>query len=288
MNKLSINHLTQYTYSEKVVLNPHSFFLCPLSKSYLNLLNYNIKLHPEPVNVEQRQNIDNNPFYLAWFEGETDQLKVEVEMELQLKPFNPFAFILHHDFTEKFESLPGKDEFENLYPKAERRILSPALYVKQENSSFRDLLHELRIQQRGLIPFLMLLLEHIHLKWNHIIREDENLWSAQKTFECKKGSCRDLSWMLIQMLRSIGLASKFVSGYAYNPALEEGHELHAWVEVYLPGAGWVGIDPSLGLFADENYIPLAISSVPRLTLPVVGTYGGAANSKLFTEVRINT
>jgi len=287
MSKLSIHHLTEYTYSERVVLNPHSIFLYPLAKSHIQLRSYSIKIEPEPVNVELRQNIDYNPFHLAWFETETEKLKIRVEMELELQPFNPFGFILHHDFTEKFEKQPPKDEFDNLYQKSELRILGPALYLSQENPPYKELVHELREKHRSLIPFLMSLLEEIHLKWNHIIREDENLWSATKTFNCRKGSCRDLSWMLMQMLRSIGLASKFVSGYAYNPALEEGHELHAWVEVYLPGAGWVGIDPSLGLFADENYIPLAVSSNPKFTLPVVGTYGGAATSSLHTEVEIH-
>ena len=92
--------------------------------------------------------------------------------------------------------------------------------------------------------------------------------------------------MLIHMLRMQGLAARFVSGYAFNPELDEGNELHAWVEAYLPGAGWLGLDPSLGLFADQNYIPLATSSLAQNTLPVHGNYGGTARARLATTVDI--
>jgi transglutaminase-like putative cysteine protease len=136
------------------------------------------------------------------------------------------------------------------------------------------------------IAYLNTLTAEIHGEWSHIIREEENLWTPQATFEARKGSCRDLSWMLIHMLRMQGLAARFVSGYAFNPELDEGNELHAWVETYLPGAGWLGLDPSLGLFADQNYIPLATSSFAQRTLPVHGNYGGTAGARLRTEVNI--
>jgi transglutaminase-like putative cysteine protease len=90
--------------------------------------------------------------------------------------------------------------------------------------------------------------------------------------------------MEMDMLREIGLATRFVSGYAFNPELEDGHELHAWLEVFLPGAGWVGVDPSLGLFTDHSYIPLASHPDPKRTLPVQGSYIGSATSQLVTSV----
>lgn len=92
--------------------------------------------------------------------------------------------------------------------------------------------------------------------------------------------------MLVHMLRNVGLASRFVSGYAFNPELTEGHELHAWVEVFLPGAGWVGLDPSLGLFSDNHYIPLAAGYSPELVAPVQGSFGGTASTDLKAEVWI--
>jgi len=133
---------------------------------------------------------------------------------------------------------------------------------------------------------LVLLLSKIHSKWEHIVRHEEGIMALDDVFESKTGSCRDLSWMLMSMLRSIGLASRFVSGYAFNPELDAGHELHAWVEVFLPGASWVGMDPILGLLADSRYIPLAVSYDPKFASPVIGNYGGASQSHLTTDVVI--
>jgi transglutaminase-like putative cysteine protease len=92
--------------------------------------------------------------------------------------------------------------------------------------------------------------------------------------------------MEMDILREIGLATRFVSGYAFNPDLEDGHELHAWLEVFLPGAGWVGVDPSLGLFTDHTYIPLTSHPDPKRTLPVQGTFSGTSDSKLLTRVDV--
>ena len=90
----------------------------------------------------------------------------------------------------------------------------------------------------------------------------------------------------MNLLGVLGLASRFVSGYAFNPELEGGHELHAWLEVFLPGAGWVGMDPSLGLLTGHSYVPLAFHPSPQKTLPVQGKYGGKSSSRLYTEVRV--
>ncbi|WP_143960402.1 transglutaminase family protein [Litoribacter populi] len=280
MKSLRIVHLTRYSYSESVVLNPHSIFLCPLQKSHYTLSNYKIEITPKPMDMELRHNIDNNPYYLSWFEGETEKLEIKVDFSVQLKAFNPFAFILDHKFTEDFQK--NKDSF---YSEEDKQLLHAALHFSAE-PEITAFAKSFSTDQDDPLIFLNGMLQSIHEEWEHTFREDFGLWTPEKTLAAKSGSCRDLSWMLIQMLRSIGLACKFVSGYAFNPELEEGHELHAWVEVFLPGAGWVGIDPSLGLFADEHYLPLASSAIPRLTLPVVGTYGGAAESKLESEVYI--
>jgi hypothetical protein len=137
------------------------------------------------------------------------------------------------------------------------------------------------------LDFLVKLTAAIHAGWTHIIREEEDFWAADKTFESKKGSCRDLAWMQMNMLGSLGLASRFVSGYAFNPELASGHELHAWLQTYLPGAGWIGLDPSLGLLTNHFYVPLAYHPDPSKTLPVQGSYAGEANSKLETDVIIS-
>jgi len=280
---LNITHLTKYTYSEAVPLNPHSIFLYPLPRKHAKLLSYDLKVTPDPIDVQQRFSIENNPFYLAWFKGEHSSLTIEVTLKLEIKPFNPFSFVIDPDFIKSYKN---STSLKNLYKEEEMLLLSPSLQLV-DRLDFGDFVYQLRREHPDPINFLVAITEKIHAQWEHTIRHEENLWPPDKTFSANVGSCRDLSWMLMQMLRQVGLGTKFVSGYAFNPELDEGNDLHAWVEVYLPGAGWVGIDPSLGLFTDEHYIPLASSSIPQFTLPVSGTYGGTATSQLHTEVQIS-
>lgn len=280
---LNITHLTTYTYSEAVPLNPHSIYLYPLPRKHATLLEYDLKITPVPVDVQQRFSIENNPYYLAWFMGEHASLTIEVTLKIDITPFNPFSFVIDPDFIKRYSA---STNYQGLYKEDEMPLLSPSL-ILVEGLDFGDFVTRLRNEHLDPINFLVAITEKIHSQWKHLIREEENLWSPDKTFSSYEGSCRDLSWMLMQMLRQVGLGTKFVSGYAFNPELDEGNDLHAWVEVYLPGAGWVGIDPSLGLLTDEHYIPLASSSIPQFTLPVSGTYGGTATSKLHTEVVIS-
>ncbi|KEO74700.1 transglutaminase family protein [Anditalea andensis] len=280
---LNITHITNYTYSESVPLNPHSIYLYPLPRKHAKLLNFDLQVTPTPVDVQQRFSIENNPYYLAWFIGEHASLSIEVSLQLAITPFNPFSFVIDPDFMKSYSA---GTNFQNLYKPEEMKLLSPSLTL-EEGLNFGDFVTKLHKEHPDPINFLVAITESIHSQWKHIIREEENLWSPDKTFLANEGSCRDLSWMLMQMLRKVGLGTKFVSGYAFNPELDEGNDLHAWVEVYLPGAGWVGIDPSLGLLTDEHYIPLASSAIPQFTLPVSGTYGGTASSEMHTEVVIS-
>ena len=106
------------------------------------------------------------------------------------------------------------------------------------------------------------------------------------TFNLKKGSCRDLAWFEIQLLRHVGIASRFVSGYYYIPMEKPKFELHAWLEVYIPGAGWIGFDPSHGIVTGNNHIPIASSSDFENTMPVTGSIRGDAGSELKTHIDI--
>lgn len=276
--KLSISHLTRYTYEEKVPLNTHQLFLIPQQRTYYRLFDADWVIRPEPMGKSQRINAEGNPFFQVWFNAPTDFLEVELSFQMETYDFNPYGFIIaEHKYPfDQFEYKGSTGKFLKIYQEAEDLPLlkNYALKLMSEN--------------QDIVSFLVALLTVIHKDWSHDLRYEPGLLEPMDTFENRRGSCRDLSWMLMQMLRNIGLATRFVSGYAFNPELHEGHELHGWVEVYLSGAGWVGIDPSLGLFADHNYIPLASSFHPTNTLPIAGTYGGTAKSEFFTDVKIKS
>ena len=148
----------------------------------------------------------------------------------------------------------------------------------------KSLLNQIK-GESSTMGFISALLNHIYKNWDHEVRNHPDVWAPDFCFEQKRGSCRDLAWMVINMVRSVGLAARFVSGYAYNND-DTAHELHAWVEVFMPGGGWLGIDPSLGLFADENFIPVAVGAEPRHTMPVTGSFRGNAKAELSTMVEI--
>ena len=136
------------------------------------------------------------------------------------------------------------------------------------------------------IPFLTNLTTKIHDDFILESRQEGIPFAPDKTFEIKNGSCRDLVWMQIQLLRHMGIAAKFVSGYFYLPLENSEFELHAWLEVFLPGAGWIGFDPSHGILAGNSHIPIASSTHFENTMTVTGTIRGEATSDLISKVMI--
>lgn len=281
--RLQLTHTTRYDYDAAAVLNSHALYLKPLQRGHMQVRDYRLVVDPVPDGLEERISIEGNAYYQVWFSGETRHLEIESSFLVDVRPFNPFSFIIDHAFIERIK--PEAARYFHYLPDEE--VLLHASLQADTDPKLREFADRIFAESPdNPIGYLNHLTAEIHRQWRHIIREEENLWTPQATFVAGEGSCRDLSWMLIHMLRMQGLAARFVSGYAFNPELDEGNELHAWVEAYLPGAGWLGLDPSLGLFADQNYIPLATSSLAQNTLPVHGNYGGTAQARLSTAVVI--
>jgi transglutaminase-like putative cysteine protease len=136
------------------------------------------------------------------------------------------------------------------------------------------------------LDFLVNLTSRIHVDFTAETRLQGEPYSPDTTFRLRKGSCRDLAWMQIQLVRNFGIAARFVSGYYYNHLLNNSFELHAWVEVYLPGAGWVGFDPSNGILAVSTHIPICSSAHYQNTLPVIGSFRGGASSTMDVSLSI--
>ncbi|MCH7400479.1 transglutaminase N-terminal domain-containing protein [Belliella kenyensis] len=275
---LKIEHKSVYHYEEQVTLGPHDILMFPQHRSYIKILRSSLKVSPSPQGKYERINAEGNTYYNIWFQNDTQKLEIISSISVKLLPFNPFGFILKKGLEFPFSLF----EYDN----RELPALRPYLILDNDSNFMLEYVDLQMNCSTDLVSFLTNLVASIKSKWNHVLREEEGILSLRSVFASKSGSCRDLSWMLMQMLRTKGLASRFVSGYAYNPELDTGHELHAWVEVYLPGAGWIGLDPSLGLFTDEFYIALACSHDPLLTMPIYGSYSGSKSSKLKTEVNI--
>ncbi|MBL3658537.1 transglutaminase family protein [Fulvivirga sediminis] len=274
---LKVHHRTSYHYEDAVFLDPHYFYLKPQVRAYLDLKDFQIEVSPTPKGITERIDIENNEYFQVWNHNKTNHLEVIVNSTISLKELNLFNFLIDP---------PMQLNKGNIYNSSDIVFLKP--YLTQSIPAHIKKFTTNLAEQTNYDPisFLNALLAEISQNWDHTIRMEQNILPVDQCFSSKEGSCRDLTAMLMDMLRAIGLATRFVSGYAYNPELAEGHELHAWAEVLLPGAGWIGIDPSLGLFTNEMYIPLATSYTPANTMTVKGHYRGQVKAILDTEVTI--
>lgn len=232
------------------------------------------------MSITERIDAENNPYFQVWMEPiPVQELAFKATIDVSVKPFDPFLFIIDPPvrfFESKFN-----------YPDSLKDFLKPFLPSQDCSKNFNSFLSErIKGSDKSCMLFITDLLIYISNNFEYVRKDKFVDLNSETIFNEHSGSCKELSWMLIDMLRCSGLAARFVSGYAYNSLLGEGHELHAWVEVLLPGAGWIGLDPSSGLLTDEHYIPVATSFEPSLTMPITGKFAGSANSTLEASVAI--
>ncbi|GJM30468.1 MAG: transglutaminase [Cyclobacteriaceae bacterium] len=265
-----IEHYSSYAYSIPVYLEPHHLYFYPAARPHIKIVEFDLQISPEPQGYSARIDAENNIYHQCWFEDKIDTLTVTAISRISTKPTNPFHFIVDQNpVTNQKEAL-------NLYAVTETEL----------SDNLKLWLGNLHSDGNDTIDFLKNLVGEISNGWQHTIRYGDTLMEPNDCYQEKVGSCRDLSWMMMESLRHFEMPTRFVSGYCFNPELT-GHELHAWVEVWINGAGWVGVDPSAGLFVTQDYIPISASYSPSNTLPVQGTYRGDAQSKLTTAVDIS-
>jgi len=276
--RLHIVHETAYRFTGEVFLEPHHLRLKPRSTQYTRLEKFEVDVHPMPAGLSQQRDEEGNLVHFCWFEGLTRSLNIRSESIVATDPFNPFAFILHPDRV-------GRVPFE--YDEAQRKLLSTDLERVELSKPLVDFGRKIA-EETGFdtVTFLTRLTRRIHDDFEIIYREEGPPHTPDEAFTIKEGSCRDLTWMEINILRSMGIAARFVSGYYYFQMEDPQYELHAWLEVFLPGAGWVGFDPSHGIIAGNTHIPIVSGAHYEHTMPITGTIRGDADSKLKTKVTI--
>jgi transglutaminase-like putative cysteine protease len=222
--------------------------------------------------------VEGNFFHLCWFEGLHSKLEFTSTLIVDSSDYDPFNFII---YPNEFLEVP----FE--FGEEEQKLLAPALERQQINSPLLDYGNKILEESGGkTVDFIAMLTRSIHRDFKLEIREEGKPHSPDETFILGRGSCRDLAWMQIQLLRHIGMAARFVSGYFYPIVEDPEFELHAWIEVYIPGAGWIGFDPSHGLMAGNSHIPIASSAHYENAMTVTGNIRGSAASKLSTSLII--
>lgn len=277
--RYKIVHETKYTFSAPVFLEPHLLRFRPQATPFQTVEEFDLEIAPQPSGHRQQRDAENNLIDSCWFDGVHDLFSIRAASVVHVAEHNPFDFILYPAAALK---LPFK------YSYQQGLVLQPALQGVGIGNNLRHFGQALLVKnQANTTAFLMQLTQQIQQDFTAIYREIGEPFLPDQTFAYREGSCRDLSWMMIHLLRSLGLAARFVSGYNYIVTEEEpSFELHAWVEVFLPGAGWVGYDPTHGIAVGEAHIPVAASSAFENTMPVSGNLRGEASAEFFTDLQI--
>ncbi|MEC8885274.1 MAG: transglutaminase family protein, partial [Bacteroidota bacterium] len=270
--KVTISHKTKYKYDKRISLSPHIFRLRPAPHSRTPIEAYSLKIKPENHFFNWQQDPFGNYLARVVFPEKTDELSIDVEIIADLKTINPFDFFVE-DSVEEF---PFK------YKDSLKKELLPYLEITDDGPLLKKFLKTIDVSEQLTIYFLIGLNRHINEYLNYTVRMEPGVQSCEETLEKKLGSCRDFAWLLVQSLRHLGLAARFVSGYLVQLKSDEKSldgpsgpeedftDLHAWAEVYIPGAGWIGLDSTSGLLAGEGHIPLACTPSFESAAPVVG------------------
>ncbi len=269
---VSLNHVTHYRYDRPVTLGPQVVRLRPAPHCRTRILSYSLKVTPSKHFVNWQQDPESNYLARLVFPERTTELRIEVDLVAEMAVLNPFDFFLE----------PYAENFPFEYQGAERRDLAPYLVMFRGEPLFRKYLAATPRGSRRTIDFLVELNLALSRDIRYLIRMEPGVQTPEQTLHNASGSCRDSAWLLVQLLRHLGLAARFVSGYLIQltpdmksldgPSGPEKDftDLHAWCEVYLPGAGWIGLDPTSGLLAGEGHIPLACTPEPMAAAPVTG------------------
>jgi transglutaminase-like putative cysteine protease len=276
--QIKIVHETEYSFTKAVFLEPHYLRFKPKGMPFLELQSYALELSITPSGISEQLDAEGNIVHFCWFDGMHKNIHIKSEALLKIIPFKPFNFLV---YPAKCNQIP----FE--YPKQWLPMLALYLSATQIDSALLEYGRKiLKAAASNTITFLLQLTIQIHEEFVLEIREIGIPFHPDETFEGRTGSCRDLSWMQIQLLRNLGIAARFVSGYYYVDVEEPQYELHAWVEVFVPGAGWIGFDPSNGIATANMHIPVCSSTHYENTMPVSGSVRGDAHSHLTTHLLI--
>ena len=275
--KFHIHHLTCYRYASKVTFGPHRLMCRPRESHSIQIESFSLKISP-PHRLRWIRDIYENNVGLLDLSQPASELVIESECHLSVVEENPFDFIIakeaaeypfvyDHEIASELAALTVP-----VYPRDIERIklwLHPFWHPGRRVDTL-ELLQELN--------------KVIYREIRYQRRERRGVQSPAETLERNSGSCRDFATLFMEACRYLGLAARFVSGYMYSAKITGRMSMHGWAEIYLPGAGWIGFDPSWGILAAAHYIPVAVTRHPEHAPPISGTYFGFAREFLRTDV----
>jgi len=269
---VALNHITRYRYDRPIMLSPQVVRLRPAPHTRTPVHAYSLKVRPEKHFINWQQDPQANWLARFVFQEKTRELSIEVDLVAEMSVINPFDFFLE----------PHAEKFPFQYEPWQLLELAPYLARLPLTPLFKAWLDEIPRQPKRTNDFLVELNQQVARDVRYLIRMEPGVQTPEETIALGSGSCRDSGWLLVQILRHLGIAARFVSGYLVQLAPDvksldgpsgptsDFTDLHAWCEAYLPGAGWVGLDPTSGLLASEGHIPLACTPEPASAAPLTG------------------
>ena len=269
---VALNHVTHYRYDRPINLGPQIIRLRPCPHARTRILSYSMRVVPSEHFINWQQDPQANYLARMVFPEKTREFRIEVDFVAEMAVHNPFDFFLE----------PEAETFPFSYPAEQAHELQPYRACLRPTPKFSAYLSTIPHEKVRTIDFLVGLNQRLQQDISYTIRLEPGVQTPEQTLTKRSGSCRDTAWLLVQVLRHLGLAARFVSGYLIQLAPDvksldgpsgpevDFTDLHAWCEVYLPGAGWIGLDPTSGLLAGEGHIPVACSQDPSSAAPVTG------------------
>lgn len=283
--RVALHHHTQYDFDRSVFLSPHRICLRPAAHCQAFIESYVLTVQPANHVLRWQQDPFGNFVARADFAGTTQQMIIDVSIVARLEPVNPFDFLID-TYAESFPFV---------YEPQLRQDLSPYLTTETPGPLLTHWLRQLDQSKQNVIDFLIKLNQRVREDIAYTIRLQPGVQTPDETLQRAIGSCRDSGWLVVQILRQLGLATRFVSGYLAQVAMPvtdadgasalgntDSLALHAWAEVYIPGAGWIGLDPTSGMLATEGHIPLACTTHPASAAAVIGTTGQCESTLTYT------
>lgn len=271
MPVLTVHHVTTYRYRQPVSFGEHRMMFRPREGHDQRLIEARLEITPKPVSVRWVHDVFGNCVALARFSGRACELRFDSLVCLDHSSSTTLDFELE-EYARTYPFTYGADEMPDLLRSIERYTPDPERAVDRWVRQFLP-----RDGQARTWDLLVAITMAIKQGFTYVAREEQGVQEASRTLKLGSGSCRDFAVLMIDAVRSLGFAARFVSGYLYSPAGEGrvgGGATHAWARVYLPGAGWVEFDPTNGIVGNRGLIRVAVARDPRQAVPLSGTWTG--------------